>query len=606
MANPDALMEPPQNSSEMAQVLREAIYIPAEKNHLFGWYHSAEVIPQKNCVAVVCSPIGYEYAHSHRSMRHLSDQLARSGIPAFRFDYWGVGDSPGGDLDSQPFVQWQSDAVQVIKYARERSGCSQVCLIGVRLGATIAALAATEVDVNFLVLWCPCITGRRFLRETKALATTGAESPIAGEATLESGGFVFSREMVEALQAVDMLRMPFLPTTRVLVVDRDDMSPDPSLNNYLKSVGVDNQHMALPGFTDMMLEPHQTQVPHVAITALTNWLAEQTLPNLIHGSQRAALPQSHSLTQLEISSADPSKKSAGLVEKLCQFGTDRHLFGVLTQPKSLTDRPAIVIYNAGCQHRVGPNRLYVTLARALGESGFVSFRIDLEGIGDSVVRGTGQENQSYPISAASDASAAIQYLSETYGCKQFVLLGLCSGAHTAFHAGIDITKFNIRELVLINPLTFHWVEGLSNKAARQNFEAAHYKKSVTDRRAWRKLLGGGVNVLNLVKIVKWYIVNFVRSRFQSICEFLHVSTTLLSRDIGQILSLDRTITLVIAEGDPGYDILLAGARRITTKELKTGRIRMVNIPNADHTFSQFENREVLVKKIKSLLTSKYV
>jgi hypothetical protein len=113
-------------------------------------------------------------------------------------------------------------------------------------------------------------------------------------------------------------------------------------------------------------------------------------------------------------------------------------------------------------------------------------------------------------------------------------------------------------------------------------------------------------VLNLVKIVKWYIVNFVRSRFQSICEFLNVSITLISRDIGQILSLDRTITLVIAEGDPGYDILLAVARRITTKELKTGRMRMVNIPNADHTFSQFENRETLVKKIQSLLTSKYL
>ena len=236
----------------------------------------------------------------------------------------------------------------------------------------------------------------------------------------------------------------------------------------------------------------------------------------------------------------------------------------------------------------------------------MSFRIDLEGIGDSVVRGTGQENQSYPISAASDASAAIQFLSGTYGCKQFVLLGLCSGAHTAFHAGIDITKFNIRELILINPLTFHWVAGLSNKAARQYFEVAHYKKLFTDRRAWLKLLGGGVNVLNLVKIVKWYIVNFVRSRFQSICEFLNVSITLISRDIGQILSLDRTITLVIAEGDPGYDILLAVARRITTKELKTGRMRMVNIPNADHTFSQFENRETLVKKIQSLLTSKYL
>jgi hypothetical protein len=38
-------------------------------------------------------------------------------------------------------------------------------------------------------------------------------------------------------------------------------------------------------------------------------------------------------------------------------------------------------------------------------------------------------------------------------------VGLCSGAHNTFHAGLTLTDEDIRELVMINPLTFYWQEG---------------------------------------------------------------------------------------------------------------------------------------------------
>ena len=156
------------------RVDREPVYFDDGPNAFFGWYHTANAVPQRDCVAVICSPIGFEYAHSHRSVRHLADRLAQYGIPAVRFDYHGTGDSLGTDLDADRWQCWLGNIKTAIRRAREISGRKRICLLGVRLGATLAAVYASESQVDFLVLWNPCISGRRYLREIQAIALTGA------------------------------------------------------------------------------------------------------------------------------------------------------------------------------------------------------------------------------------------------------------------------------------------------------------------------------------------------------------------------------------------------------------------------------------------------
>ena len=46
-------------------------------------------------------------------------------------------------------------------------------------------------------------------------------------------------------------------------------------------------------------------------------------------------------------------------------------------------QPWVVLLNAGIIHRIGPNRLYVQLARRLASRGHAVLRFDLAGIGDS-------------------------------------------------------------------------------------------------------------------------------------------------------------------------------------------------------------------------------
>ena len=123
---------------------RQPLYIGDGANAAFGWLHTDEAAPARDCVAVLCAPVGHEYTRAHRTIRHLADRLAHRGIAALRFDYHGIGDSPGSDLDPDRVGRWLADIRAAVAKARELSGRPRVCLIGVRLGGTLAAMATWD------------------------------------------------------------------------------------------------------------------------------------------------------------------------------------------------------------------------------------------------------------------------------------------------------------------------------------------------------------------------------------------------------------------------------------------------------------------------------
>jgi len=118
-------------------------------------------------------------------------------------------------------------------------------------------------------------------------------------------------------------------------------------------------------------------------------------------------------------------------ENIVTFGSNRSLVGVITDPAETpadANRPTFVFSNSGVIHRVGPNRIYVKLARDLASLGFRVLRFDLSGIGDSKTR---QDNTPYPQSAVEETRQAMDYLATTFGAERFIVSGICSGAGIA-------------------------------------------------------------------------------------------------------------------------------------------------------------------------------
>lgn len=119
-------------------------------------------------------------------------------------------------------------------------------------------------------------------------------------------------------------------------------------------------------------------------------------------------------------------------ERVCSFGNDAVMSGILCLPGEIPPRPdtIVVMLNAGTQNRVGPYRLYVRLARSLAGCGFASLRFDLSGIGDSEAR---RDTLTAEERVMGDVREAMDHL-EQQGFRRFVLAGLCSGAVYAHKA----------------------------------------------------------------------------------------------------------------------------------------------------------------------------
>ncbi|SHM40004.1 alpha/beta fold hydrolase [Rhizobacter sp. OV335] len=605
MRTDDIPLQP--DAARRPEVRREPLMLGSAEQPLFGWYHVADAVPRRDAVVVICNPMGYEYAHGHRSLRHLADDLARSGVPALRFDYHGTGDSPGLETDAGRLQRWQDDVHAAIAAAQSLSGSARVGLLGVRLGATLAALVAAQREVDWLVLWNVCASGRRHVREMQALdmAAGGGQRPVS--APLEPAGFLMSRETQEAVKAVQLTREALRVSGRALLVARDDLiGEEDALREHLLTLGIATDAIACAGYADMMAEPVHTVVPRQALDSIVQWMVAQTAPR---EAAVPLLPSPEGATQARFTHATADGRTVALTETLCALGTEGQLFGLHVQADaevgvSNSTRPMVVLFNSGTVHHVGPNRLYVMLARELAALGFPTVRCDLEGLGDSVQRGAGRENHPYPDSAVPDAQQVLHSLRERFGVREFVLMGLCSGAYTAFQTGLVEQAAQISELVLINPLTWRWVEG--DAVDTKHFSAvAHYKGTMRRLDSWKKLLRGQVNLVYLAGVVLSHLRKQVASRVSAITELLFPSRgPLLSRQLRQLFAAKRHVTLIVSSGDPGWDMLQDGARQTARRAIKNGDLALEFIDEADHTFSREAARRRVVAAIGRRLTAR--
>ncbi len=128
------------------------------ERQLFAVYSAASGKRQRRAV-VLCAPFGEEYDRTHRTARLLAQRLAATGAEVLRFDYYGTGDSGGGD-EEFAMSGAVDDTVTAVAEAREIGGVRRVTLIGLREGAAAALVAATVAPgVDRLVLWDPVLDG---------------------------------------------------------------------------------------------------------------------------------------------------------------------------------------------------------------------------------------------------------------------------------------------------------------------------------------------------------------------------------------------------------------------------------------------------------------
>lgn len=391
---------------------------PADRP-LFGWLHQPASGRASGGV-VLCPPVGYEYACAHRTFRTLAEELADRGLAALRFDYDGTGDAAGHDDDPDRVPAWTASVTTAVAAIRG-AGLDRVAVVGMRLGALLAAEAVHREPVDALVLWDPVWSGKAYLRQARTLHLLATDAP-PGEET-EDGAFWVTGTRFSAATVTDLAgrRLPDLSTspTRALVLRRTDRPAVGARDDHLPPATEELPATGQDGLLDVASSA--SVVPAATVTAVAGWLA-----GALAGPAVPVGP---------VGSSGAVAVGGGLTEAPVRLGP-LGLFGILTEGREAEGRPTVAFLNGGTDHHCGPNRVWVDWGRQLASQGFRVARLDLSGLGDSPVRPGQPVGRSYPPEAGDDVAAAVRGLDRGAGV---VLVGLCSGARHALAAAASGT-----------------------------------------------------------------------------------------------------------------------------------------------------------------------
>lgn len=147
----------------------------SEERYLLGTLHHTPRLRRRSAAVLMCNPMGEEASRAHRLYRVLAMQLDRAGYAAQRFDYFGTGDSAGDSKDFDVTASRTDIEVAAAELTR-LSGVNRLVLVGLRLGATLAALACEPLCPRHLVMWDPVVDGSDYLRELAAAHRTYMKS----------------------------------------------------------------------------------------------------------------------------------------------------------------------------------------------------------------------------------------------------------------------------------------------------------------------------------------------------------------------------------------------------------------------------------------------
>jgi pimeloyl-ACP methyl ester carboxylesterase len=280
-------------------------------------------------------------------------------------------------------------------------------------------------------------------------------------------------------------------------------------------------------------------------------------------------------------------------EEVVRFG-EAGLVGVVSEPDTGPadghPRPGVLLLNSGLISRIGPNRLYVTLARRLAERGFTVLRFDLSAIGDSPARG---DTLPFRDSAVRETREAMDFLGASRGLKGFLLAGICTGAVVALRTALAADE--VRGAALVNAqdlLTRQTNEGQAYVAGRAS--ARYYLRTAVMRpRSWLKFLAGRASYRSILGALGARLPGASSRRAPT--ETTEAQTL---RDGLKRLAKERgNLLLLYSEGDRGIDELdlILGGDRDWLAEGNGTTYQIV--PRADHMFTARDSQEAFLDRL---------
>jgi pimeloyl-ACP methyl ester carboxylesterase len=567
----------------------------------FGWLHPGA----GRHGVVLCSPFGYDALCTHRGWRRLAERLAATGMPTLRFDYPGTGDALGDEEDPGRVDAWIDAIAAAVRELRTRTGVTRVSLCGLRLGATLAALAAERMgDIDGLVLLSPPVLGKSYVRELRAhrqswLSTAAGRSaePIPDTAAyVEAFGFGLHGDDIARLAAVDLCANTCAPARRVLLLDSSDRARAGALVERYRAHGVEVERTPFDEADTFLREALYSQEPVAAFAKVTGWLAAACADATAHADAPPCGPQSPET---------PRVAGPHFIEEPVAFGG---CFGIVCRPRGArADAPAMLFLNTGASHHIGDGRTFVLFARRLAAQGITSLRMDLAGIGDSAsAEDAVTLDTIYSDASCRDACKGADWLVES-GYASVVVFGVCGGAFVGLHA--CATHPGIVGCVGVNLQKFIWLGEARIKASSTLASNRVLRHSVLSLEKWKRVLRGESS---LAFVVRGLSQRLVRRVVRGVADALDQTTGWSFAPNEARRLLQRTsakhakVRLVYGEYDRGLDELTIqfGPRRRGLRSLP--EVHVETLPKLDHALFTRDARDAAMHDANQWFVQQFV
>jgi alpha-beta hydrolase superfamily lysophospholipase len=561
---------------------------------------------------LICGTLGDEALNVYRPLVFLAERFAAAGTPALRLEYYGAGDSGGEDGETGRFQAWLSGIAAGVCWLRETCGVGPMTLVGVRIGAVLAARAACELDdIEALILLSPVSSGHRFLRALTLRAHTNAEIWRVDSRTddgcwFEAHGLRLDRPTRDALDRLEVAKLPRCPAPRALILDQLDSPAGGMLAGQLQLCNTAVTSAAGDDLASMLRDPYENAVPHKAFAYAVKWHKDSL--SRYPGEGRVRVTRAAPNTLPLPSPAGVAQKNPVLTtgfgqETPIRFGPNGALFGILSTPAHPRDNaPPVLIANTGANPRYGNARGAVAMARWLAANGIVSLRVDGSGIGDSAIE-TGERGRPYSIQADRDLTACIDELSRRFAMP-VLLLGMCSGAFHALRAAYEDRR--VAGLMLVNLQKFAWQDGESlSVVQRTTFRTTRfYLHHLISPLVWRRLMHGEINIGGITRALAGRALRRVAAAGDPALALLQRHETRVGRVRRQMRDLQRRnvpILFMLCGNDPGLDEIAEyfGSRGRRFRRQPNVMFRVLE--GADHTLSAHWARDALLGLIAMFL-----
>lgn len=247
------------------------------KQPLYGVYHPPRAQTSRSTAVVLCYPLWHEYMRAHRAFRQLAMLLSKAGFPVLRFDYFGTGDS-AGESDAGDVSRWTNDISTAIDELKDTAGVTKVSLVGLRLGASLAAGVATErKDLDRIILWDPVVGGKAYVEKmvlTELADRGGSRDGALG--TIGIKGFPLTSRMREGLERIDLRQLQTPASGRMIVTVSEERPEFMAFRDALtgRRVALTYRHIPSAGNWDEIDQFGSALLPQSIIQGIVGCLTD--------------------------------------------------------------------------------------------------------------------------------------------------------------------------------------------------------------------------------------------------------------------------------------------------------------------------------------------